>query len=97
MIENNHRYPSTDANITGFSSAVGYQAGIEDIGNRDVMCGNNISGAGYAPRDATNSLPSPPPPAFVRPIDIVSVPAIAPEVYGGTYDGQPYSPLAYRG
>jgi hypothetical protein len=91
-IENSHGYPSADANIAGFSSAVGYQVGISDTGSHDVICGNHISGAGYAPRDATKSLPSPPPPAFVRPIDTVSVAAIAPEVFGNTYDNLPYSP-----
>jgi len=91
-IENNHGYPSADANITGFSSTVGYQAGISDTGNRDVICSNYILGAGYAPRDATRSLPNPPPPAFVRPIDIVSEAAIAPAVFGNTYDGMPYTP-----
>jgi hypothetical protein len=89
-IENDHGYPSADANVTGFSATVGYQAGISDTGNQDVICGNFISGAGYAPRDATSSLPNPAPPAFVRPIDIVSTPAIAPEVYGNFYDGRPY-------
>jgi hypothetical protein len=49
-IANSHGYPSADANITGFSSTVGYQA------------------------------------------DTVSVAAIAPEVYGNTYDNLPYSP-----
>jgi hypothetical protein len=91
-IENSHGYPSADANVTGFSSTVGYQAGISDTGSHDVICGNHISGAGYAPRDTTHSLPSPPPPAFVRPVDTVSVAAIAPEVFGNTYDNLPYSP-----
>ena len=30
--------------------------------------------------------------AFVRPIDIVSTPDIAPEVYGNTFDRFPYHP-----
>jgi hypothetical protein len=90
-IENANGYPSADANISGFSATVGYQAGIEDIGNHDIICENQISGAGYAPRDATSSLPNPPPPAFTRPIDLVSVPAIAPEVFENTYDGEPYN------
>jgi hypothetical protein len=94
-IQNSHGYPSADANLTGFSSTVGYQAGISDTGNLDIICTNFISGAGYAPRDATGSLPSSPPPAFVRPIDLVSVAAIAPELFGNTYDGVLYSPLAH--
>jgi hypothetical protein len=95
-IANTHGYPggvpSADANISGFGSDVGYQAGVSDAGNKDVICDNKISGAGYAPRDKTSSLPNPPPPAFVRPIDIVSEPAIAPSVSGNTYDGKAYHP-----
>ena len=60
------------------------------MGNHDVICYNTISDAGYAPLDATNSLPKPPPPAFVRPIDIVPTRDIAPEVYGNTFDRFPY-------
>jgi hypothetical protein len=95
-IQNSHGYPggvpSPDANVSGFGSPVGYQAGVSDVGNQDLICDNNISGAGYAPRDATSSLPSPPPPAFVRPIDVVSGPAIDPGTYGNTFDGRPYYP-----
>jgi hypothetical protein len=57
-----------------------------------VICGNAISGAGYAPLDATSSLPKPAPPAFVRPIDTVSTPAVAPSVFTNTYDGKQYLP-----
>jgi hypothetical protein len=99
VIENSNGYPggvaSADANLTGWSSAtpeVGYQAGIADIGDRDVICLNAILGVGYAPLDATSSLPNPPPPAFVRPIDIVSIPTIDPAVSGNTYDGRHYIP-----
>jgi hypothetical protein len=69
VIENSHGYPSADANVTGWSSspAVGYQAGVTDVGNHDIVCLNAVSGAGYAPRDASSSLPNPPAPAFVRP------------------------------
>jgi hypothetical protein len=95
VIENSHGYPggtpSADANRTGFGATVGYQAGVEDVGSGDVICDNTILGAGYAPLGATSSLPNPPPPAFVRPIDTVSVPAIDPQVYGNTYDGMPYA------
>jgi hypothetical protein len=56
------------------------------------VCENAISGAGYAPLDATSSLPKPPAPAFVRPIDTVSGPTTDPLVVGNTYDGLPYSP-----
>jgi hypothetical protein len=91
-IENDHGYPSADENTTGFGASVGYQAGISDAGNRDVICSNYISGAGYTPRDATSSLPNPPPPAFVRPIDLVSVAAIASQAFGNYYDNHPYFP-----
>jgi hypothetical protein len=51
-----------------------------------------ISGAGYARLGATHSLPHPPTPAFVRPVDIVTGPAIQPETFGNTFDGRPYHP-----
>jgi hypothetical protein len=89
VIQNSHGYPSPDANISGWSATVGYQAGVSDAGNDDVICNNTISGAGYAPR---GSLPNPSPPAFVRPIDVVSEPAINPQTSGNTYDGAPYNP-----
>ena len=78
VLENSSGYPggqaSADANVSGWTASpeVGYQAGVADTGNLDVICGNAISGAGYAPRDASSTLPNPPPPAFVRPIDVVS-------------------------
>jgi hypothetical protein len=98
VIRNGNGYPggqaSTDANVAGWSTSpeVGYQAGVADFGNVDVICDNAISGAGYAPRDATSTLPSPPPPAFVRPVDVVSGPAAGSLSYGNTFDGLPYSP-----
>jgi hypothetical protein len=105
-IQNSHGYAggtaSADANISGFPEVlttttpaptpVGYQAGVSDYGSHDVICDNAISGPGYAPLDSTSSLPNAAPPAFVRPVDIVSGPAIAPQVYGNTYDGRPYRP-----
>ena len=96
VIENSHGYPSghpsADANRTGSTSTAGFQAGVSDVGNRDEVCENAISGAGYAPLDATNSLPNPPAPAFVRPVDVVTGPAIAPVTFGNTFDGRPYHP-----
>ena len=50
-----------------------------------------ISGAGYAPRDAMSSLPNPAP-AFVRPVDVVTGPAIDPATFGNIFDGRPYHP-----
>jgi hypothetical protein len=98
VIENSHGYPgghpSANANRTGWSvsPAVGFQAGVSDLGNRDEICENAISGAGYAPLGATHSLPHPPAPAFVRPVDIVTGPAIQPETFGNSFDGRPYHP-----
>jgi hypothetical protein len=98
VIQNSNGYPggkaSADANVTGLSQspAVGYQAGVADTGNRDVICDNAVSGPGYAPLGSTSSLPKGTPPAFVRPVDIVSGPAISPQVYGNTFDGRPYRP-----
>lgn len=92
VIQNDHGYPggqaSADANVTGWAKPdIGYQAGVDDIGDRDVICDNVISGAGYAP---LGSLPNPAPPAFVRPVDVVSTPAIDPLTYGNIFDGQLY-------
>jgi hypothetical protein len=98
VIKNGNGYPggkaSADANVTGWSISpeVGYQAGVADTGNLDVICDNAISGAGYAPLDATSTLPSPPPAAFVRPVDVVSGWASGSLSYGNTFDGLPYRP-----
>jgi len=89
VIQNSHGYPSADANISGWSAGVGYQAGVSDVGDDDVISGNAITGAGYAP---LGTLPNPTPPAFVRPIDVVSGPAVNPQVFGNTYDGARYNP-----
>src|SRR6202044_1180582 len=89
VIQNSHGYPSADANISGWSAGVGYQAGVSDEGDDDVIWDNAISGAGYAPR---GTLPNPLPPAFVRPIDIVSGPAINPQVPATPSEGPPYTP-----
>ena len=99
-ISNSHGYPggvaSADANISGLvtsTGSVGDQAGVSDTGNRDTICHNKISGAGYAPRDKASSLPNPPKPAWVRPVDIYSfAAAIHPQVTGNRYDGKPYNP-----
>ncbi len=98
VIENSHGYPgghpSADANRDGWSTspAVGFQAGVSDLGNHDEICENAISGAGYASLGATHSLPHPPAPAFVRPVDIVTGPALDPLTFGNTFDGRPYHP-----
>ena len=99
-ISNSHGYPngvpSADANISGLVTTSGYvgdQAGVSDTGNRDIICHNKISGAGYAPMDKAGSLPNPPGPAWVRPVDIYSfAAAIHPQVSGNRYDGKSYNP-----
>ena len=61
---------SNDAvtNTTGYSSApCGYQAGVSDLGHKDAIVNNKISGFGYTPQvggDCTGT-----PPAFLRFID----------------------------
>jgi hypothetical protein len=34
-------------NTTGYSATCGYQAGISDVGHKDLIVNNMISGAGY--------------------------------------------------
>lgn len=102
QVSNSHGYPhgvpSAAANITGWAKPdVGYQAGIMDVGNHDVICHNSIFGAGYSPLGATNSLPNPPAPAFVRPVDIVSGPAISPSASNNTFNGSNYHPAVVSG
>jgi hypothetical protein len=100
-VSNTHGYPhgvaSQDANIAGYETGkdtlIGYQAGVTDSGSHDTICDNDISGAGYAPRDATSTLPNPSPPAFVRPIDVFSfAPPVHPEISGNKFDGKAYDP-----
>jgi parallel beta-helix repeat protein len=63
---------SNDAvtNTTGFNSTCGYQAGVADLGKKDLIASNKISGFGYtktASGDCTG-----PTPAFLRFIDVSS-------------------------
>jgi parallel beta-helix repeat protein len=56
-------------NTTGQTATCGYQAGISDVGFRDLIVDNEISGVGYTPTkggDCTGSMP-----AFLRFIDAV--------------------------
>ena len=53
----------------------GYQTGIEDIGNNDLIEHNTIGGFGYTPTNTTNTSA-----AFVIPIDTISFPTIHPRV-----------------
>jgi hypothetical protein len=101
VIRNSHGYAgrvaSPPANIAGYETArhvfIGYQAGVTDSGDRDVVCDNQVSGVGYAQRDATRTLPNPRGPAFVRPVDLFSfAPPAHVRVYGNSFDGKAYKP-----
>lgn len=70
--------PFTDYSGTLFN---GYQAGIDEQGNSDVLKNNRISGTGYA---AQQTAPQP----FVLPIDTVSYPTIHVQLSNNTYDNQ---------
>jgi hypothetical protein len=57
-------------NTTGNTANCGYQAGIADLGNKDLIVNNSISGFGYTPQvggDCTGN-----PPAFLRFIDVTT-------------------------
>jgi hypothetical protein len=63
---------SNDAvtNTTGYSATCGYQVGVADLGHRDAIVNNKISGLGYTPQaggDCTGT-----PPAFLRHVDLDS-------------------------
>ncbi|HXY18333.1 MAG TPA: hypothetical protein VEH48_02860 [Candidatus Nitrosopolaris sp.] len=59
---------STVTNVSGLCNNdpscgggfIGYQAGINDVGNKDFACNNNISGTGYADQGNYNYIPTPP-------------------------------------
>lgn len=70
------QYTTVQSAVTA-AEAYGYQGGVASAD---------------APLGATSSLPSGTPPAFVRPIDTVSGPAIDPLVYGNSFDGSAYHP-----
>ena len=57
---------SAVTNTTGYSPTCGYQAGISDLGTKDLIVNNSISGVGYTPisNDCAGT-----PPAFLRFID----------------------------
>ena len=69
---------------------IGYQAGINDIGNKDVIVGNHISGPGYEPQGSYVYSPTAsiftkegPDNVLIRPIDAgYSFPTIDAMVYG---------------
>ena len=54
------------SNTTGYSADCGYQAGVADVGHKDLIVNNEISGPGYTPVDGDcDGIP----PAFVRRVD----------------------------
>jgi hypothetical protein len=56
-------------NTTGYSATCGYQAGIADLGKKDLIVNNTISGTGYTPQTPDCSGT---PPAFLRNIDLTT-------------------------
>jgi hypothetical protein len=57
-------------NTTGYSATCGYQAGVADVGHKDLIVNNSISGTGYRPQadgDCTGT-----PPAYLRHVDLDS-------------------------
>lgn len=75
LVQANMISSSAVTNVSGNGGSVGYQAGISDAGNQDVISINSISGPGYAtenPGGVHN--------AFVRPIDVTPPYAISPIV-----------------
>jgi hypothetical protein len=56
-------------NTTGYSTTCGYQAGVSDVGHRDLIVNNAISGPGYT-SVANDCLGTPA--AFVRSVDLDS-------------------------
>jgi hypothetical protein len=60
---------SAVTNTTGYNATCGYQAGISDVGHKDLIVNNSISGLGYTPQTPDCSGT---PPAFLRRVDIDS-------------------------
>jgi hypothetical protein len=65
-VKNNKITNGAVSNRTGYSPTCGYQAGISDLGHKDLIVNNAISGAGYTPVDGDCAGA---PAAFVRFID----------------------------
>lgn len=54
-------------NTTGYSATCGYQAGVADVGYKDLIVNNKISGVGYTPQVGGDCAGTPP--AFLRFVD----------------------------
>jgi hypothetical protein len=59
------------SNTHGYSATCGYQAGIADVGHKDLIVNNAISGSGYTPQ-SPDCDPNQPVSAFLRHIDLDS-------------------------
>jgi hypothetical protein len=57
-------------NTTGFSATWRYQAGVSDLGKKDAIVNNSISGIGYTPQSPDDCLGTPP--AFLRKVDVTT-------------------------
>ncbi len=68
-ITNMSAYTASDG-----STYTGYQAGIDDVGNNDLIRNNTIAGIGYTPTRTTPGGP------FIIPIDTISFPTTHPRV-----------------
>ena len=42
-------------NTSGYSATCGYQAGVSDVGHKDAIVNNKISGLGYTPQQAATA------------------------------------------
>ncbi len=56
-------------NTTGYSSTCGYQAGVADVGHKDAIINNKISGFGYTPQVGGDCNVSAVVPAYLRFVD----------------------------
>jgi hypothetical protein len=54
-------------NTTGYSANCGYQVGVADVGYKDLIVNNKISGVGYTPQAGDDCTGTPP--AFLRFVD----------------------------
>jgi hypothetical protein len=61
------------SNTTGYGATCGYQAGVADVGTKDLIVNNSISGIGYTPQTGGDCTGTPP--AFLRFVDPVRKPA----------------------
>jgi hypothetical protein len=63
---------SSVTNTTGHSATCGYQVGVADVGHRDSIVNNMISGVGYTPQAGGDCNSTAAVPAFLRHVDLDS-------------------------